>query len=284
MSSTKVVKKNPKVDLNRLKNDFKTQFNDWSKFEYLLLIITSIVMIGVTIWMGIDVVGDNVVMNSFPLTMYDIIISLFGSLFILIYLILVGKGRNIGYVYGWIGTIFWGLIALKSQIWLQMILQFAIYIPILTWGTYNWIFKGNLDYSDDSEVKSMSKKSIAFSAVAILALSAGLMWAFKFIPGEAIVYTDPDTYHLDYAILALDTLVLLSSVFTTTIMILGYKQAWSFWIITNTTWMVFYAYMTWGTNNIAMLGGVIGLIAYTLNSIYVYITINHPTLIKRKEK
>jgi len=261
------------IDIKRLKQDFFMQYSNWSKFRISIYVMLILGITGISIWQGIDIVGPTAIQNAFPLTNFDVIISWFGSVTICNYLFMVSQGKNIGYVYAIIGSIFWGINAIQANLWFQVILQFGIFLPLVSWGTYNWLTFDENNNESQAE-KKLSSKNIFLIVIFLLLITTGLTFVVKYIPGNGQVadgmingslniIKDPDWIYM-----SLDTIVAVFSIASVYLMIKGYSEAWYFWVIADILWFTLYIYGATANDNPALIGGAFSLFIYTANAIY----------------
>lgn len=257
-----------KKNLDRLWADMKDQFKGWKKFHWALAALLIASLTAATIFVAMTNKGILIgVDETIPVSTVDLIMGYLGSVIIFLYLIMVGQGKKPGYIYGAIGCVLWGYVAISSQVWFQVILQFGVFLPIVLLGFYDWV-KPNQDESGYSS-KELSRTHLLMIVLGLFAVAAGLMWIVALIPGEGMAYYTGEVSQ-DMLAVFLDTILTLLAATSTFLMVKGYNRAWSLWVIANTFGIILYGYFVFRMGNWAMFGGMIGWSIYTINSVHVW--------------
>lgn len=225
-------------------NIFTTIFGhayEWSTFERIWLILFTIINTSLVFTMGDNLLG--------------FIASTSGMLCV----VLVAKGKISNYFFGFIQVAIYGYVALKYQLYGEVMLNWLFYVPVQFIGFYLWNKNGvKREYEHQGEdivVKSLGAKNTIIFLTITTILIILLAYFLKFIGGYSI---------------GLDSATTVLSIGAQILMLLRYKEQWIVWIIVNilsiTMWV--YTLTQQGGNDWNM---VVMWTAFLCNSIYGYI-------------
>ncbi len=213
----------------------KNYFSDWTAFEKIWLIASTIIMVSISI------------------IMKDGLIALISGIAGIISVVLCAKGKIENYFFGMIGAITYGYICYTFQIYGEVMYNIAM-IPMIIIGFISW--KKNMT-SDNKEVKARNLTTkgwiilIASTVIAIVLYNLILKWL-----GGNFTVVDASSTVL--------------SVIATVLMLARYSEQWVMWILVNIASVVLWVLsaMNGGDGSITLL---IMWMAYLLNSVYGYI-------------
>lgn len=249
----------------RLKKDFREQFKGLDYIDILLLASMFIALISLGLWLIFTKVGTHGEMGHWPLKTFEIVLSMIGTYLTMVYILLVSKGKKIGFTYGIIAQVFWGINALFGMVWFQIILRFGIFLPLTIYGAWTWI---TFDENNDShiEIKTLPIAKVVGILVFIFSFSFLVTYLMSFINVMGLVYLDGVAMH-DYLVLYMDIVLLGLGSVSTYLTTKNYSSSWYFWIITNVWGIIFYGYFTFAYGNWLLLLGMLGWIFYGINSL-----------------
>jgi len=211
----------------------KQYFDDWKLFEKVwLLLFVSVAFIAFFATNGT-------------------LLSLLASITGMITVVLVAKGRISNYLFGAINVVLYGYIALQSQFYGEVMLNFGYYLPAQFIGYYIWTANQNRSGVDEVNVARLStKRRIIWIALSVFSIF-GYGLVLKYLNGNLPFFDSAST-----------TL----SVIAQYLMIRRVKEQWVVWTTINIISIYMWAtvYLDTG-NSIAIL---IMWIAYLVNSIY----------------
>lgn len=208
-------------------------FEDWTLFERVWLLLFS-----------------SVAFLAYYMT-NGTLLSLIATLTGMITVVLAAKGRISNYYFGVINVVLYGFVALQSQFYGEVMLNWGYYLPLQFIGFYIWTKNQNRDGIDEVNVARLStRKRIHWTVLSIVGIAAyGLF--LRMLNGNLPFFDSAST-----------TL----SVIAQYLMIRRVKEQWFVWIVINIISIYMWAdiYMSTG-NNIAIL---VMWIAYLVNSFY----------------
>lgn len=249
----------------RLIKDFKEQFKGFDYFDIFILASLFFTLVGLATWLILTKVSSTGEMGHWPLTTLEVVISLIGTYLTMVYILLVSKGKKIGFTYGILAQIFWGINAIFGVVWFQIILRFGIFLPLTIYGTWMWFNQDSHELIPEGK-KILTIFQLVSLLVFIFALAGLGTYLMSFIDVMGKVYKDGVAMH-DYAILYMDIALMLLGTTATYLTIKDYSSAWYVWVITNILGVVFYGYFTFMYGNWLLLLGMIGWAFYGINSL-----------------
>lgn len=215
--------------------------HEWSIFEKIWLTLFTIINTILVFTMGDNLLG--------------FIASMSGMLCV----VLVAKGKISNYLFGLIQVGIYGYVALKYQLYGEVMLNWMFYVPVQFIGFYLWnkngVKKEHEHQGEDIAVKTLGVKNTIIFLTTTVILIILLAYFLKFIGGYSI---------------GLDSATTILSIGAQILMLLRYKEQWLVWIIVNvlsiTMWI--YTLIQQGGNDWNM---VVMWTAFLCNSIYGYI-------------
>lgn len=169
--------------------------------------------------------------------------------------ILIAKGKLSGYFHGVIATATYGWISYTYNLLGETIVYFALFLPMQFIGWWFWFKNSQSDNSNKTVTVVMKKLSIK----GILLLT---LFSISTIIGYALVIKFIGGYNP-----SLDSATSVLSIIATALMVLGYREQWYVWIITNMVAIVLWvqAVMHHEDQGYAILAM---WVIYLLNSLY----------------
>lgn len=213
--------------------EIQEYFKDWSLFEKTWL-----------------VVFISVAFIAFYAT-NGTILSLIASVTGMITVVLVAKGRISNYYFGIINVAIYGFIALQSQYYGEVMLNWIYYLPLQFIGLYIWTINQNREGIDEVNVARLStKRRVMWTFLSIFGI-IGYGFFLKWLNGNLPFFDSAST-----------TL----SVIAQYLMIRRVKEQWIVWTIINviSIYMWVDIYLNTG-NSLAIL---VMWVAYLVNSLY----------------
>ncbi len=213
----------------------KKYFADWTAFEKSWLVISCIVMIGLSIaWQ------DN------PLALLSGITGI-------ISVVLCAKGKIENYPFGLVQVITYGFICYEAKIYGETMYN-IIMVPIIIFGFFSW--KNNMaDSGEEVRARNLSPRGwlvlIAGTAVAIFAYNSVL----GFLGGEHTI---------------IDSATTTMSLIAAFLMLARYSEQWILWIVVNVG-SVFLWVLLLMEGDSSAITMIVMWSAYLLNAIYGYI-------------
>lgn len=207
-------------------------FDNWTTFEKVWLFVFTAVGIGLSLYWGSGLISMAAMVTG------------------MVTVVLVAKGEISNYAFGVVNVALYGYIALQSQFYGEVMLNFGYYLPMQFIGYYLW--SKNMD-SDLVEVKG-------FSAIQRIAIYAGSVAA---IGGYGLVLQA-----INGNLPFFDATSTVLSVVAMLLMAARSKDQWGLWIIVNVVSIYMWATTFLETGNgIAM---VVMWSAYLVNAVYGY--------------
>ncbi len=217
-----------------LNETIKNELLGWKKWEIIWLVLTSILITGVSIYISDKPLG--------------IITALFGILCV----ICTGKGKLSAYVFGLLHAITYSIIAFQSKYYGEVMLNLIYYLPMQFYGLYIWTKNMNPN-TNEVYKKSLNLKYtiIMLIVVAFLTLVYGMILAL--LNGN-LPFVD-----------ALSTVVGIVALYISVKM---YAEQWILWIIVNlATVTLWVKAVSDGTGSVAVL---LMWAIYLINSFIMY--------------
>lgn len=214
--------------MNYLKNEFK----NWTKIDYIWLIIANITILALGLYWG------------------DGPIALISATTGITCVIFVGKQMMLNYYVGAINVALYAYLAFQSRLYGDFMLNALYYFPMQFIGLYMW---SKAARKDDGEVKSKILTMKQRILLAFLSLLAIVVYSYilKMLGGN-IPFIDSTSTVL--------------SVIAMILMVKQYLEQWYLWVVVNVVsvimWMIS---LSQGSGDVSTL---IMWILYLLNSLY----------------
>lgn len=110
---------------NKIKIFIQNECSNWTKFEVIWLLLSTLVIIGISIKLRDNTMG------------------IIASLCAIWYSLLAGKGKLSCYLFGIINTLLYGYISYKHRLYGEVMLNWGWYLPMMFVGIFCW--RKNLD-------------------------------------------------------------------------------------------------------------------------------------------
>ena len=209
------------------------KFNGWSLFEISWLLISTIVMIGLSIvWK-------------------DSLISLVSGVTGIIGVVLCAKGKIHTYYFSIINVFLYALLCLQNKLYGEVMLNLLYFIPMNIIGFYLWKKQKN----DDGTVKARSL-TVKGYIIMVVGLVVSISLYYQLLKG------------LGGNLQLVDSITTMTSVVAIILQVLRYKEQWTLWIIINIASVIMWT-MLLNTPN-GSITMIIMWAAYLINSIYGY--------------
>ncbi|SDK81414.1 nicotinamide riboside transporter PnuC [Natronincola ferrireducens] len=211
----------------------KNYFEDWSKFEISWLVISTVVMIGLSVaW------GDN-------------LMALISGITGVIGVVLCAKGKISTYFFATINVTLYAYICWGNNLYGEVMLNSLYFLPMNVVGFLLW--RKNKGDSGDIICRKLTPKQIGMM-ISGLTIAVFIYWKFLVYLGGNLALID-----------AMTTIV---SVVALILQVTRYAEQWLLWIVVNITsiimWILLLGSDTSAVTMVVMWG------AYLLNSIYGY--------------
>jgi len=210
----------------------KGYFNDWSMFEKLWLVISTLMILGTSLYWGDGLIGITAAITGIWCVL------------------LVAKGKIGNYYVGIINVIAYAYVAYTWQYYGEVMLNLIYFLPMQFVGLYLW--KGNMKGNNKAvKVKFMTWKQRIFWAIGSAAVIIIYGIFLRSINGN-----------LPF----LDSTSTVLSVIAMVLMAIRYMEQWILWIIVNIVSIGLWAWaFSQGGTDVAVL---VMWTAYLVNSVY----------------
>ena len=220
------------MSVENIKQFIKNELTGWQRWEIVWLSISVSVIIGLSIYWG-----DN---------LRGIIAAVTGVLYVLI----TGKGKLSGYLFGLVNALLYGIIALEAKYYGEVMLNLLYYVPMQIVGWFAW--KKNMN----SETNEVNKKKLSVKAE--LVLFAGSVVAI-YIYSLVLKYLGGNLPLIDS----------ISTCLSVTAMILSvgrFLEQWILWFIVDvvTVYMWYVDYVNGGSDIATLIMWIIYVISAVL--------------------
>ncbi|BDF34870.1 nicotinamide mononucleotide transporter [Lachnospiraceae bacterium] len=212
----------------------KRFFTDWSRFEIIWLILSTVIMIVLSIiW------GDN-------------LLALISGITGILGVVLAAKGKVSTYIFATVNVAIYALLTFQNHLYGEFMLNAFYYIPMNFIGFYLWS-KHKDNESGEVEGKKLTGRQtvILFAAVAVVVL---VYWQILSRIGGQLALID-----------AMSTIF---SVVALIMQVARYAEQWLLWIIVNVVSVVMWLLLI-GKDSSAITM-VVMWVAYLFNSVYGY--------------
>lgn len=216
-------------------NRVKQFFADWTIFEKSWLVISSLLVVGLSLMWG------------------DSLLAIFSSLAGIISVVLCAKGKIENYAFGMINAITYACLCYQAHIFGETMYNILM-IPMIIIGVISW--KKNME-ANESEVKARNLTPAGWLILIVGSILAVAAYSFilKALGGAfALVDAASTTF----------------SVIATLLMLARYSEQWVMWVIVNAVSVVLWA-IAFINGNGSGITYLVMWIAYLFNSVYGYI-------------
>lgn len=213
----------------------KKFFSDWTMFEKSWLLISSVLIVGLSlIW------GDST-------------LAIFSSLMGIISVVLCAKGKIENYFFGFLNAVTYAYICYQAHIFGETMYNILM-VPMIVIGVLSW--KKNME-ADNSEVKARNLTPMGWAILVVGSIAAVSAYSFilKLIGGEFAL---------------IDATSTVFSVIATILMLARYSEQWVMWVIVNAVSVILWA-MAFVNGEGSGITYLVMWIAYLFNSVYGYI-------------
>lgn len=214
----------------------KRFFADWTMFEKMWLLISSVIMIGLSIAWGDDW------------------LALLSGLTGMISVVLCAKGKITNYAFGLVNALTYAYICWGQHLYGEVMYNTIYMVPMIAVGVLTW--KKNM--SDDSaEVKARNLTAKGWMLLIVGTVTAIVLYRQLLVMlGGSLAWMD-----------AMSTVF---SAIAALLMVIRYSEQWVMWIVVNAV-----SFLMWGTVLLQGDSSAITLVvmwsAYLLNAIYGYV-------------
>lgn len=212
----------------------KRFFTDWSRFEIIWLILSTVIMIVLSvIW------GDN-------------LLALISGITGILGVVLAAKGKVSTYIFATVNVAIYALLTFQNHLYGEFMLNAFYYIPMNFIGFYLWS-KHKDNESGEVEGKKLTGRQtvILFAAVAVVVL---VYWQILSRIGGQLALID-----------AMSTIF---SVVALIMQVARYAEQWLLWIIVNVVSVVMWLLLIGKDSSAVTM--VVMWVAYLFNSVYGY--------------
>ena len=238
-----------------------------SLIDLILFLLLFVSLLSVSIWLGLSKLNIEGASGYLSINAADITISAFACLITFLYIVLVSRGRREGFVYGVISQVLWGISAIASGIPFQIILRFALFLPMTIFGLITWIWDDKIKIVKDD--KRMNNWITLIIFVLIFSFSVLMTYSLGSFDSLGIVYVD-GIKESNKLILFLDISLFLLGTTSTILTIFNYNSAWTFWVATNIWGIGFYLFYAFAFSNWIVILGSLGWFYNGINSLRVW--------------
>lgn len=222
----------------------KDQYKDVDKFSLIYVVI---VLLAILIS---SILGFS--LSATKTEAWVIVLSTISSVTGVLCVFGLANKNYMGYVWGVIQVVTYGIVAINWILWGQVFLSFFIYLPANIMGFALWQKNNEKEYKVRS--RSLSKmETLMFTAIVAI-LSAGFILIF--------IYVLNDSKPI------LDGLITSLAIAGTFLMVNRYTEQWVIWTIVNILTVILYAIFYSETGAVEYLPQLIMWIFTLINSIY----------------
>lgn len=184
--------------MEKIKGLINNELKNWSKFDYLWMIIANAVIIGVSLYFHDSAIG--------------IISSVTGTICV----ILTGMGRMSNFIFGTINIIAYAIVAYKATYYGDVMLNLFYYLPTNIIGWFMWKKHMNDENGEVIKRKLTLKMEII---IAVLSIAGILVYGYflKKYTNDALPYTD-----------SMSTVLSIVAQF---LLLKRYMEQWIIWIV-----------------------------------------------------
>lgn len=213
---------------------FKTELNNWKIPEIIWLCSSVFIIISLSIYWNDSIIG--------------IIAAVSG----VVYVILTGKGKPSGYIFGVVNVLLYAYISLGARYYGEVMLNIIYYLPMNFVGWFVWR-KNMDDATGEVKKKRLSQRS------ALLIFGGTLVAIFLY--GEVLKYLGGNMAYMD----SMSTVI---SVVAQILCVKRYIEQWILWIVVDIVTVVMWIFAFFnGGESVATL---IMWSLYTVNGFIIY--------------
>ncbi|WP_053956619.1 nicotinamide riboside transporter PnuC [Inediibacterium massiliense] len=216
------------------KKSIISYFDDWSKFEIVWLVLSTLIMISLSfIWK-------------------DSLIALISGVTGIIGVVLCAKGKISTYFFATINVALYAYLSYQNKLFGEVMLNAVYFLPMNAIGFFLWKNKENED--GNVIAKELTKKSLALLFITLILCILGYWKILSMLDGNLQL---------------IDSITTISSVMALILQVLRYKEQWLLWIIVNIVSIVMWTLLlNTPQGSITM---IVMWVAYLFNSAYGYI-------------
>lgn len=216
-------------------NIIKNYFDDWSKFEINLIVISTLIML------------------TSSLIAQDGLIALISGITGIVSVVLCAKGKSSTYIIGSIQVLTYAYLSYNNKLYGEVMLNLLYYIPMNVIGFCMWSRHKN--DNGDIITKTLSIKNRIF----VLAGTCFIILAYaKFL--ETIGGYLP----------LVDAITTISTVIAVLLMVFRYAEQWFLWLFVDILSIIMWVTIVITKKDMAAVITTIMWIAYTVNAFYGY--------------
>lgn len=212
----------------------KEIFEDWSLFEIIWLVSSTVIMIALSV-----VWGDN-------------LLALISGITGILGVVLAAKGKVSTYFFATINVAIYAYLTFQNALYGEFMLNTFYYIPMNFVGFYLWSRHKNQE-SGDVEGRELTKKQITILLVVVAVIVVGYWNILSRMGGQLAL---------------IDAMSTIFSVVALILQVARYAEQWLLWIIVNVVSVIMWGLLI-GKDSSAITM-VVMWIAYLFNSVYGY--------------
>ncbi len=209
-------------------------FEDWSLFEIIWLVSSTVIMIALSV-----VWGDN-------------LLALISGITGILGVVLAAKGKVSTYFFATINVAIYAYLTFQNALYGEFMLNTFYYIPMNFVGFYLWSRHKNQE-SGDVKGRELTKKQITILLVVVAAIVIGYWKILSRMGGQLAL---------------IDAMSTIFSVVALILQVARYAEQWLLWIIVNVVSVIMWGLLI-GKDSSAITM-VVMWIAYLFNSVYGY--------------
>ena len=213
----------------------KNYFDDWSKFEINLIIISTLIML------------------TSSLIAQDGLIALISGITGIVSVVLCAKGKSSTYIIGSIQVLTYAYLSFNNKLYGEVMLNLLYYIPMNIIGFFMWSRHKNDNGDIITKTLSTKNKILVFSGTCFIILAYA-----KFL--ETIGGYLP----------LVDAITTISTVIAVLLMVFRYAEQWFLWLFVDILSIIMWVTIVITKKDMAAVITTIMWIAYTVNAFYGY--------------
>lgn len=219
----------------------KNYFNDWTTWERLWLIISTVAITVASIWTW----DPTNLMGSWA--------ALISSITGIWCVILVAKGKISNYIWGFINVVLYAYAAYTWKLYGDFMLNAFYFLPMQFVGWYMWTKPSFKTGKDNVVSKFLSWKGRLFWALA----SAGIVIGYGFIL-QAMGGNTP-FFDATSTVLSVLAMILMAALF---------MEQWVLWIIVDVVTVIMWSNIVFQLGGLFNIGILIMWCSFTVNAVY----------------
>lgn len=212
----------------------KQIFRDWSLFEIVWLVVSTVTMIVLSVlW------GDN-------------LLALISGITGILGVVLAAKGKVSTYLFATINVGIYAYLTFQNALYGEFMLNAFYYIPMNFVGFYLWSKHKN-EESGDVQGRTLTRKQIIILLAAVTAVVLGYWQILAYIGGQLAL---------------IDAMSTIFSVVALILQVTRYAEQWLLWIIVNVVSVIMWMLLIGKDSSAVTM--VVMWVAYLFNSVYGY--------------